>query len=85
MYKTPEMTEGTHKCNAKAGDIQLGVYTLYYVNECGSDCEKEFEALSDYQAIQTATNMCKGNQDLWFFITLTDTMGDELKFDPFNN
>ena len=64
-------------------NIGMGIYTLLYTNECHFDCEKEFEAANDTQAISHALSMCEGNEGLWTGIHLLDTEGNEFEFNPF--
>lgn len=61
----------------------MKVYTLWYLDECGKNCEDEFEAISDEKAIEHAMNKCRGNEGLWQHISLTSSDEIELEFNPF--
>lgn len=59
------------------------VYTLWYTDECHKDNEYEFEASTDEEAMTIAKTKCKGCEGLWSGISITNSNGKEIEFDPF--
>lgn len=49
----------------------MNYYTLQYTNECQQDVEHEFEEKDFAAAIKAAKWMCRGNEGLWFNISLS--------------
>lgn len=64
-------------------DADLKVYTLWYTDECHTDCEDEFEAPDDVMAMRIADIKCKGNEGLWTGVSLTSSDDKELDYKPF--
>lgn len=84
MRKTNEMMAGTHRRHQTVAQQEpMTAYTLWYTNECGNDCEREFEALTDASALLQGQAMCRGNEGLWSCISITREDGEELDFQPF--
>lgn len=59
------------------------IYTLWYTNECGYECEHEFEAQGNEAAKEHCMTYCRGNEGLWSGIYLLDEMSQEVEFNPF--
>ena len=59
-------------------------YTLSFTDECGTEHEYEFTALSDRQAVLMATAQCKGCEGLWSGLCLSGGPTDDaIEFNPF--
>mgnify|MGYP003452369365 CR=1 FL=1 len=54
----------------------MNYYTLQYTNECQNDVEHEFEAANFKEAIKAAKYMSRGNEGLWFYITVSGDDGE---------
>ncbi len=58
-------------------------YILFYIIETGEECERELIAETEHLAIVMATDCLMGGEGLISCISLTDSDGEEITFEPF--